>query len=111
MRTLERDQETTRLIARRPRPLRLLCRFGGHSHLWRLREPSVTLGRGSGNTLVFDDRKVSRHHARIENREDGWRIVDLGSGNGVRVNGRKIETAFLAPGDEIRIGGVTIEVL
>jgi DNA-binding NtrC family response regulator len=53
---------------------------------------------------VLDDR-VSSAHARIERAGGGWQLVDLGSTNGSRVNGRAVEAAtMLGDGDLIEIG-------
>lgn len=62
------------------------------------------LGRGKDNHLVLLDEGISRHHCRIKRTEDGWTVEDLGSTNGVRVNGRRIEgSQLLADGDLIAI--------
>lgn len=48
----------------------------------------VTIGRTPDNTISFPgDDKISRNHAYIEEREDGFYIVDLGSSNGSKLNG------------------------
>lgn len=48
----------------------------------------VTIGRAPENTISFPgDEKISRNHAYIEQREDGFYIVDLGSSNGSKLNG------------------------
>lgn len=48
----------------------------------------VTIGRTPDNTISFPgDEKISRNHAYIEQREDGFYIVDLGSSNGTKLNG------------------------
>jgi pSer/pThr/pTyr-binding forkhead associated (FHA) protein len=48
----------------------------------------VTIGRTPDNTISFaGDEKISRNHAYIEQREDGFYIVDLGSSNGSKLNG------------------------
>ena len=48
----------------------------------------VTIGRTPDNTISFSgDQKISRNHAYIEQRDDGFYIVDLGSSNGSKLNG------------------------
>ena len=51
----------------------------------------LTIGRAQGNSLQVQDTLVSREHSRIEWRgEDLW-VVDLGSSNGTRVNGSRVD--------------------
>ncbi len=70
-----------------------------------LTEPAVSIGRTPDNLLSVADQRVSRHHARIEQRTDGLWIVDLDSTNGTFVNGQRLtEPHKLAEGDEITIG-------
>ncbi|MCX4247758.1 GGDEF domain-containing protein [Paraliomyxa miuraensis] len=68
----------------------------------------VTIGRGPDNTIVLPDDGTSRHHARIERRDDEWWIVDLGSTNGTYVHDERVESARLRRGDMIRIGHTII---
>jgi SARP family transcriptional regulator, regulator of embCAB operon len=67
---------------------------------------SVTrIGRSSDNDIVLSDIKVSRHHAVITASGTALVITDLGSVNGVRVRGERIDpSAELFDGDRIRIG-------
>src|SRR5829696_6727321 len=65
----------------------------------------ATLGRSRSCDVVLDDANVSRRHAEIRPRGDGWFVADLGSTNGVAVNGTRIEQAHaLRPGDRIELG-------
>jgi pSer/pThr/pTyr-binding forkhead associated (FHA) protein len=48
------------------------------------------IGRHSENDLVLASQKVSRHHARVLRASDGYLIEDLGSRNGIRLNGKKL---------------------
>ena len=76
----------------------------GEGALHGLRE-GLRLGRVADNDIVLGDRDASRHHARIERDGEGFAVVDLGSLNGTRVNGRRIEgRTALKAGDRIRIG-------
>ena len=64
------------------------------------------IGRSADCQLALDDPLVSRRHALLTVRGDGVAIEDLGSRNGVSVNGAKIEgPRQLAHGDHITIGG------
>jgi DNA-binding NtrC family response regulator/pSer/pThr/pTyr-binding forkhead associated (FHA) protein len=67
----------------------------------------VTFGRSRGATVNVDHEKVSRMHARIRRDGDAIEVEDLGSRNGTRVNGERIEgTRRLTSGDEIVIGPI-----
>jgi pSer/pThr/pTyr-binding forkhead associated (FHA) protein len=66
---------------------------------------TATIGRSPDRDFVIDERTVSRHHALIRREGAHWVLVDLGSKNGTRVNGRPVEgRAVIAPGDEIGFG-------
>ncbi|GMV40694.1 MAG: hypothetical protein AMXMBFR64_24100 [Myxococcales bacterium] len=69
-----------------------------------LTEAVTTIGSMEGNSIVIDDSSVSRRHAGIKIEDLRYELADLGSTNGVLVNGRKITKQFLKDGDEIRIG-------
>jgi hypothetical protein len=65
----------------------------------------ATLGRSRSCDVVLDDANVSRQHAEVRPRGGGWFVADLGSTNGVVVNGSRVERAHaLKPGDRIEIG-------
>jgi pSer/pThr/pTyr-binding forkhead associated (FHA) protein len=68
------------------------------------------IGRSRECDIVLQDSNVSRRHAEIRpTGGDGWTITDLGSTNGVRVNGRAIHAATpLHAGDEIAVGTVDV---
>ena len=70
------------------------------------------VGRGNDADLRVNDPGVSRRHAEFRVTEDAGgprvSIHDLGSTNGVLVNGRKVEDATLADGAVIRIGNTTL---
>jgi pSer/pThr/pTyr-binding forkhead associated (FHA) protein len=69
---------------------------------------SITLGRAAGNVIRLDDPEVSARHAMILFSGDGFRIHDLGSRNGTRVNGDSVTERRLESGDEIVLGGTTL---
>jgi hypothetical protein len=64
----------------------------------------VVLGRSREADIVLQDPNVSRRHAELRRDEGGWQIVDLGSTNGIKVNGRRVSNQPLSPGDQITIG-------
>ncbi|HFD40584.1 MAG TPA: FHA domain-containing protein [Anaerolineae bacterium] len=73
-----------------------------------LRPGRITIGRSSDNDIVLDSRQISRHHARLECAAGRCTIEDLGSANGVIVNGQRVSRATLQPGDRVRLGDVTL---
>jgi ABC transport system ATP-binding/permease protein len=75
-------------------------------------ERGAVIGRASECEIHLDDPLVSRRHARVLASEIGTGIEDLGSTNGVYVNGRRSrEITPLHPGDVIQIGGTLWVVL
>jgi len=64
----------------------------------------TTIGSVAGNTVVLADPAVSRKHAGIRKVESNYELADLGSTNGVYVNGHKVPKKTLEPGDIIRVG-------
>jgi predicted component of type VI protein secretion system len=69
----------------------------------------VLVGRSPSADLRIDDARVSRLHARIELREDGVYVEDLGSRNGTAVGGMTVTQASrLAVDDEVEIGPASI---
>lgn len=73
-------------------------------HPIALGAPFITIGRQSDNMVVLKHPQVSAHHARLQQVQGGYRIADLGSTNHVYVNGQRVSSQNLNPGDEIRIG-------
>jgi len=71
---------------------------------WTLDREVMIIGRGADCDIVLPERPVSRHHARIERRSQGYLLIDLGSKNGTHVNGQEVKRPhFLQDGDEIQI--------
>jgi hypothetical protein len=69
-----------------------------------LSDEVTTIGSVAGNTVVLADPAVSRKHAGIRKVEASYELADLGSTNGVYVNGHKVPKKTLEPGDIIRVG-------
>jgi len=70
----------------------------------QLSEEVTTIGSVAGNTVVLADPAVSRKHAGIRKVNGSYELADLGSTNGVYVNGHKVPKKTLEPGDIIRVG-------
>jgi ABC-type multidrug transport system ATPase subunit len=65
---------------------------------------AIRIGRAPDNDIVLRHVQVSRHHATVQRRGEGWEIVDPGSTNGTFVNGDRVSGACtLRDGDNVRI--------
>ncbi|MEU9860171.1 FHA domain-containing protein [Streptomyces sp. NPDC047971] len=67
----------------------------------------VTLGRNTDNTVVITGGNVSRFHAEVRRERHGFVLYDSGSSNGTRVNGVRVTSHELQPGDLVEIGTET----
>jgi predicted component of type VI protein secretion system len=76
----------------------------GTHHCLPLAGEWTRIGRSLSAEVRFDDATVSRRHALVVNQEDGVRVLDDRSLNGVYVNGRRVEWSPLSDGDEITVG-------
>jgi hypothetical protein len=65
---------------------------------------------GDARLVTLEDAYLSRDHAAVTSGAGGVVLVDLGSTNGTFVNGRKVERAILADGDELRLGQISFRV-
>jgi transcriptional regulator with GAF, ATPase, and Fis domain len=81
---------------------------GGVERTLEMGTEALTMGRGPGNSLQVHDTRVSREHCRIERRGKEWWVVDLGSSNGTRVNGTRVDRQCLKEGDEVAVGSVRL---
>lgn len=73
----------------------------------------VTLGRGEDNDIVISDLKASRKHAELQAVQDSgsvkWLLKDLGSANGVLLNGQAVRSGTVRTGDTLGVGETTLE--
>ncbi len=69
-----------------------------------LDKPEIHIGRADGNDIVLKDRTISRTHCKIVRNNDSYRIIDLGSNNGISVNRENVHDCALHSGDIVRIG-------
>lgn len=77
---------------------------------WRIGVPSTVIGRDETMAdLVLNDTNISRKHAELKREGSRWRIVDMGSTNGTRVNGLRVTEYDLSNGDAITLGLITLE--
>lgn len=83
----------------------LLVKHGPNAGSTFLLESDVTTaGRGTDSDVFLDDVTVSRKHAELRRRDDGWFVHDVGSLNGTYVNRERVDVTKLASGDELQIG-------
>ncbi len=82
--------------------------IGPEGERLELRAGRHTIGRLPDCDLHLDDSTVSREHAAVVRRGDRWWVLDLGSTNGTRVNGRTAGEHALADGDVIELGDVEV---
>jgi pSer/pThr/pTyr-binding forkhead associated (FHA) protein len=76
---------------------------------YELRVPLAHVGRGAHNDIVIDDESVSDIHAKLQRREDGWYLIDLGSTNGTYVGGSRLTHDRRLDGSpDVRFGGVKL---
>jgi len=69
-----------------------------------LDQPKAVVGRSRRCDFVLEDPNMSRRHFELQRRGPDWFVVDLESTNGIAVNGRRVTSAQLQPGDEIVAG-------
>ena len=87
------------------RPARLVwIRTDGVEVPYDLRPQPMLVGRDEDADIRVDEPLVSRAHARIEGRGDGYVVLDLGSTNLTKVNGAVVTECILRDGDEVRFG-------
>jgi predicted component of type VI protein secretion system len=64
----------------------------------------VLLGRSRECDIMVNDPNVSRRHAELRAEGGRWSVVDLGSTNGIKVNGRRVDKRELSDGDKLTLG-------
>lgn len=89
-------------------PAQLLALTDGPSIL--LDKPILLLGRHGECDVQLNSRKVSRRHCCIAQVHDYLVVRDLGSTNGVRINGHRVIEGKLKPGDELTVGNFRYQV-
>ncbi|HAZ62746.1 MAG TPA: hypothetical protein DCZ72_03940 [Armatimonadetes bacterium] len=72
--------------------------------------PSVVVGQAPTCGIVLPSEYVSREHARLSLVGDGWRVTDLGSSNGTKINGARVREADLRNNDTLALGPLVFRV-
>jgi len=83
--------------------------FGGGDAI-PLLKPRLVIGRRSSCDIVLEYPNVSQQHCELQLQNGYWLIRDLGSRNGVKVNGERVDSKWLQPGDEVSIAKHRYEV-
>lgn len=93
-----------------PAPQQLQAEIAGEHLCFVLAGYTLTLGRTPENDITLPHATVSARHALLRQQGGSWWIEDLGSTNGLMLNGMQVERASLKPGDTISVGKVTLRV-
>jgi hypothetical protein len=80
--------------------------FDGTRH--EVQQRRVVLGRSRDCDIQLSDANVSRRHAELRQEGTSYWIVDLGSTNGLEVNGKRVKRAKLRDGDTITLGSTEV---
>jgi hypothetical protein len=86
-----------------------LVQVGKSSRAWPLSKEAIVLGRQKDCDVVLADPGISRRHAEVRREGDEWVVIDLGSTNGLEINGKRVNRHRLVPGDRIVLGETTLE--
>jgi pSer/pThr/pTyr-binding forkhead associated (FHA) protein len=108
-RKLERGRVAEGLFLVRYRATLVVVEGQGVGGEYALDAPSCTIGRGPGVDITLADDAMSRQHAALEVGRDGFRVRDMGSTNGISVNGHPVTAADLKHGDRIQLGQHTLQ--
>ena len=94
--------------ARRPLATLVITNVGPtNGQKFDVRVPLAHIGRGTHNDIAINDDSVSESHAKLQRRDDGWFLTDLGSTNGTYVGGSRFSgERKLDRNSELRFGGV-----
>ncbi len=92
-------------------PIMSITDKDGRIYNYNILKDAITIGRGKDNDIVLDDITISRNHAKLKKANDGYVLVDLGSFNGTKVNGKSIQSTTLQHDDLIKIGPVRLMFL
>lgn len=89
---------------------RLLATHGYEEQVFPVPDGEARLGSASENDIVLRVTGVSRRHALVQRQPEGLEVLDLGSKNGLFVEGRRVKRALLTPGLRVQIGIAWLEM-
>lgn len=105
----EKPVEPAPAAAAAPRVSQLRVHEDGAVRAIPIDKDLVTIGRQAECDVVVHDTGASRRHAEIRTAAGVSTLMDLGSTNGTKVNGREVQSAALADGDTITVGSTQID--
>ena len=76
-----------------------------------LLKPTLRIGRSGSNDIALQFPNVSSRHCELSFQNGYWHVRDLGSSNGIKVNGMRCDEKFLHPGDELSVAKHRYEVV
>jgi FhaA, N-terminal domain/FHA domain len=91
-----------------PEPVREIVTLTVAGRTHEITKPSVVLGRSREADVRVADVNVSRRHAELRQEGTGYWIVDLGSTNGLEINGKRTDRSRVRDGDRITMGSTEI---
>jgi hypothetical protein len=97
-------------VVQQPKRLQLRMLKGVPAYGVYLIEGKASVGRSEGSDIFLVDPSVSRNHAALTVQAGGVLVQDLGSTNGTYVNGERVSTARLLPGDVLTFGNTQMRL-
>jgi pSer/pThr/pTyr-binding forkhead associated (FHA) protein len=83
----------------------------GRRTVQKFDQDEISVGRAPDNDVVLADASVSKHHARLSRHDNGFRVQDLGSTNGVYVSGiQALGGAEVSAGERVGVGDFTLTI-
>jgi hypothetical protein len=83
--------------------------LGQRKRAYPLSKDQITIGRLDSSDVALADPGASRKHAEVHREGDEWVVVDMGSTNGLIVNGKRVQRHRLNRGDRITVGDTVLE--
>lgn len=71
----------------------------------------LKIGRTDDNDIAIDHRSISRNHCKVVREDGAWKVIDLKSANGVKINGEQYAESTLKPGDVLELGHLKFRFL
>lgn len=82
----------------------------GSKKRYAIKQKVIVVGRGEGCSLKLSDPSVAEQHCKLERTSDGFRLTDLGSDTGTRLNNKKVASALIREKEIIQIGNVQMGI-